>query len=431
MNQSLQKYTSANKQKLYLEKLNFQIELRLHSSPKDASLTSMRNNLPPPESPSLKRPSIRPPPSEWKNPIKEVVSEIRNSVFSEQSAIETRNSLNIAKSRTNSIIYQNWLKVSVPNFEVNSTFDFLSTNDLQALKSRNIRWLVNLNKEYSNTSKTATVIEIKEAESRIANIEKSIQQRTGTFPHESPIIKTKLARPPPNSLKNFESKLAFFEKHIEAKQLRLLIDKPIHISDLSVKTAYEKNVQVLKQLESEALTYGKGKRGATVIDELIKAQKSILQNKIELAKTAIHDGLTKTKKQLDNLKRKINSIKYSSKRVVYNQSIKIPSVKTSPFTTKNNLNRVPKKSYPVNYQKSFPKNKVWTKSHQGLIKDIKKAPGGVIIDANLDKSFISNVEKAKFDVFTNQIKILINGKWKTLDITKDWTIFKTRVGICK
>jgi len=270
----LEKFKEANREKFYNEKLRFQIQLRLHSSPKDASLITLRNNFNIKDSPYSKSISARPPPSQWKNPVNEVIIEIRDALFAEQKAIELRKPLDIAKARTNSTIYQNWLNVGVPNLTINSSYDILNISDLQILKTRNIRWLVNLHHEYGKTSKTTTALEIQEAELRIADIEKSIRQKANTFPNESLIVKTKFARPPPTSLKNFEAKLPFFEKQIEARELRLLIDKPIHITDLTVKTAYEKNIQILRQLESDALTYGKGKKGAVVIDELIEAQKS-------------------------------------------------------------------------------------------------------------------------------------------------------------
>lgn len=422
--QYLNKFTPDKREELYADKLRLQVEMRLHISPGDASLANL-SNAPAQKKYLLKNVSGRPPPSTSNTPVNDVLGEINTAIFAEQEALEVRDVLGIATARRNKIIYHEWLKVAFDHkVEINSPYQTLSVQDLKTLKLRNERFLVNLHKESIKTSSSQAAIEIKETELRIALIETIIQERPDAFPFASPYLDLSPVRGPP--LAEFEAKLPYFEKYTEAKELRLLSDLPFHIEDQRVKQAYEENIKSLKRLEENALIICKGSQGEAALNELIQTKKSILQNRstsltIVDNTVAVNEDLQSIALKISALSDKIDGLTVTQKTINW-QSI-TPNEESRAKETRS-LNQSSVKTNTANYNKAFPKNETWTKSKQGLINDIRKAPGGIIIDGKIKSQIGKDISRADFDVFATDIKILNKGRWYTVELTKNWTVLR-------
>jgi len=224
--------------------------------------------------------------------------------------------------------------------------------------------------------------------------------------------------PPLNELKIFESKMEYYIGKIEAIELRKLIDRPSPILNHTLKKVYNDNIAKLKLIENDILIHGRGTDGQYAIDSIVKSQQAITS---KINKSTINSS----KANIIIAENAIRDMKYGSRLSFFSQPNSIQENKTEIYSDKVRLTNNSKLrktiQRPINFQKLFPIDEKWTKSYKGLIKDIRKAPGGIIIDVALGTTFLKSIEKVYFDIFENTISMLVDDKWKTvyphLDLT--------------
>jgi hypothetical protein len=67
---------------------------------------------------------------------------------------------------------------------------------------------------------------------------------------------------------------------------------------------------------------------------------------------------------------------------------------------------------PKEFKDLFPAAEEWTRSEKGLIENLDRAPGGVIIDPSISSSFVSQIEVARVDPASGRIELRIGGRWR-------------------
>lgn len=416
------------KNDLFIKEARLQVELRLHHSPNDASLQSLRKLIPSNKTrPIIPQGPINGPPSRLKNPVQRVLREINNAYELEFDSIITRNPVGIAEARSKIKVYSRWLDTLSGRQLSSNPLSFLDDENLFKLKINLSDWLSALNKEkILKMSDPRIELEIKEASSKYTKIVKELADRNLYYRNDplfrwyhnasksTPYVKdiyfeiVKNKGPPPELIE-FEKKMEMYKNHFNAVELRKALDKPKIIPDQSLQRAYNKTIKEVKNAERKLLLHAKGEKGQKAIQSFKEISSKISSEQIN-------------KPAFQNVEREINNTLNAIKPGKTNLEL---SISPEPKPLIDNTVKPPKTIHRmklrkelnpyIRYQRLFPENKSWAKTYKGIIKDIRRAPGGVIIDFSLSKKFMNKVKEVRFDIFCEKIFILIEGHWKVVE----------------
>jgi hypothetical protein len=66
---------------------------------------------------------------------------------------------------------------------------------------------------------------------------------------------------------------------------------------------------------------------------------------------------------------------------------------------------------PKEFKELFPAAEQWTRSEKGLLENLGRAPGGIIIDPSIPSSLASQIEAARVDPTSGRIDLRLGGRW--------------------
>jgi hypothetical protein len=71
-------------------------------------------------------------------------------------------------------------------------------------------------------------------------------------------------------------------------------------------------------------------------------------------------------------------------------------------------------SLPEEYSGLFPEGEAWTKNYRDTVGDLRRAPGGIVIDATLPEALARRIERVEVDPSVGTLRLRIDGTWHQL-----------------
>lgn len=462
------------REQVFRRQLALQVNLRQHNAPGDASLAALRNSLPSVEPPPLPGSVPRGPPVS----IDAARNQLRAAHFDELNAVTRRDALAVAESRARALTTREWLR----HAQTGRPADKLglaetSTEHLQKLRDGWQQWRARLVVEQQTLPDTASVeLQIKEADVRIREIDAVIEYRllprpppdtggldAGVAPGGPP--------PPPKSpaARAFEKSWDRQLAHNELTELGKVTNEPrigrvdveeaaakafrtrIGAEAQSIRAAYDDTIQLQRQL----LVSGRGPDALESGKQLRQARALIQTAAEDLRASLSHPALrndpvaASAKALLTDIPRPpapaagdaygsaltaLEGARDAAEATVRPPDMQIQSVaggEASP--SPGNRIILPGKPEPApnpvirkpsEYTDLYPKGS-GSQSIRDWLKDPKRAPGGIIVDAALPAELAGRLKGLEVDTKSGEVKVSLDGSWRRLRQSPDPLLART------
>lgn len=449
----------------FQQRLALQVNSRLHTAPDDASLKVMRDELPKLKNPDLVSQTARGPPPT----VEEGLARIRSAQFDELTAVTRRDPVAIAKARAKLAANREWLRLASEDRPITSelVLSETSTEELLNLREGWQNWQANLMVEQQSPSHNASVdFQIKEARGRIGELDAIIERRLLRPPPEGgdfSAIAKGTGTPSTPRLRAFGRTWDRQLSHNELTELTKLSNDPTPVPDPGLREAAGKAVRAritaeakaireaygeTLRLEREVLISGRG-RAARESGEQIRRARNLIQSGAEDLRASLADPVFANDLEVSKLVKSLSDIpptkpgagansldrglialenaRDAEKIAVQPRDIEIQAVANSkapvepayritlpPMPADEGPNPLIKR--PIDY------GGLYGGRRQTLIetlKDLKRAPGGVIVDAKLPTQLAGRLKSLEVDVSTGAVKVLLDDSWRTLKTRED------------
>jgi hypothetical protein len=461
----------------FQRKLALQVRVRLHNAPNDAALATLRDTLPDVTPPSVSSTAIRGPP----NSAEIARNQLQAAHLDELKATTRRDPVAIAESRARAATSRKWLDVALKKQPAADKFGFSETPDEHLLNIRDgwQKWhdrLV-LEKQPLSASSAAVDLQLKEAQDRIRDIDVILERRL--LPRPPPdsggsSLASVPDGPPPQTgpelrafAKTWDRQLA----HNELTELAEIANQHRAINNVevgeaaakafqarvsgeaqSIRAAYDETLQLQRKL----LISGRGAEASESGKQLQQARKLIQSAAHELrtsladprlgadpavraATTSLADiprpsspitsggleqGLTALERARDAVETSAHPPDMQIHSLADGEASPGPAYRIrlagKPPEGSSSLVIKP----PDEYTTLYPKN-VRRQTLPEIIKDPKRAPGGVIIDAELPMELSRRLNGLEVDVNSGAVKVSLDGSWRTLKMRADPLLSRT------
>lgn len=449
----------------FQQKLALQVNLRSHNAPDDASLAVLRDEISKITSPSISPPRARGPPAS----VDQALTRLRSAQFEELTAVTRRDAVRIAQARADLTMSREWLRLARQKAPATGEYGLsaTSTEELTNLREGWQKWYAQLIVEQQSFPGSASVdLEIKEAKSQISELDATIERRLLIPPPDGGDFGAGSADkpgPPPGAetrafARTWDRQLA----HNELTELAKLSNQkapvpPFEISDaaakafrsrvaaeaMSIRAAYNETLQ----LQREVLISGRG-QGATESGRQIRQARRLIQSSAQDLRVSLGDPafannaeIIKVMKSLsdipppktgagsDNFGRALNALENArdaASVAIQPRAIEIQVVTDSkvapdaasrirlpPMPAEEVPNPVLKR--PADYKSLYNRRQTLIE----ILKDPKRAPGGVILDATLPAALADRVKQLEVETSSGSIKVLLDGSWQTVKLQPD------------
>jgi hypothetical protein len=450
----------------FQKRLALQVNSRLHTAPEDASLTFLRDGLPEIKPPVMSSPLARGPP----HSVEEALNRLASAQLEELNAVTRRDAIGIAGARAKLTATREWLRLNAADEQVINGLGFskTSTGDLIHLRKAWQQWLLKLNVEQqSGTSSAAVAFEINEARSRINELDARIERRLIIPPPEGGDLSTSTSGTDPPSPpatpearalnRDWDRRLA----QEEVGELAKLSNESRRVPNLDLKktaadafhTRINAEAQAIRnaydelpQLRRHVLISGRGQtavKAATKIHEARSLTQSAAQdlrtflsepayaNDPEVAKvlTSISDvpppnesgGRNNLQRALVALENAHDATAVAAKpKVMVVQAVSNSTVVADPAYRINlpPMQAKPRSPFikpPTDYNTLYSRRQTLPE----ILKDPKRAPGGVIIDAKLPADLANRLKRLEVNVSTGAVRVQLDESWQTLAVRED------------
>jgi hypothetical protein len=449
----------------FKQKLALQVNLRSHNAPEDASLAVLRDEISKITPPSMPPPNARGPPAS----IDEALNRLRSAQFEELTAVTRRDAVRIAKARADLTMNREWLRLARQNAPATGEYGLsaTSTEELSYLREGWQKWYAELIVEQQSPPGNASVdLEINQAKNQITELDAIIERRLLTPPPDGGDFGVGSAGkplPPPGSetrafARTWDRQLAHNELTELAKLSNQKAPVPsLEISDAaakafrtriaaeatSIRDAYNETLQ----LQRKVLISGRG-QAATESGRQIRQAQRLIRSSAENLRISLGDPVfandpeiikvvkslseippTKTGGGSDSLGRGLNVLenaREAAEVAVQPPTIEIQAVADSkaaadaasrirlpPMPAEEVSNPLIKR--PADYKSLYHRRQTLIE----ILKDPKRAPGGVIVDATLPAPLADRVKKLEVETSSGSVKVLLDGLWRTVKLRPD------------
>ncbi len=459
----------------FQRKLALQVRVRLHNAPDDASLAVLRDTLPKVTPPSVSSPAIRGPPDS----AGIARNQLQTAHLDELSATMRRDPVAIAQSRARAATSRKWLNAAFKDRLVADKFGFSETSTEHLLNVRDgwQNWHDRLVVEKQALSPSAAVdLQLKEAQGRIRDIDVILEHRhlprppdaggsslssvpDGPTPPTGPEARA-FARTWNQQIAHNElSELAEIANHYRAinnveigESATKAFQARVSAEAQSIRAAYDETLRLQRNL----LISGRGAEATESGKQLQQARKLIRSAAHELrtsladprfgadpvvraATTSLADIPRPTgPPEADGLGRGLTSLERA--RDTIGTSARPPDMQIHSLANgeaapgpahRIRLAGTPPEGSgslvikpPADYTNLYPKNSR-PQTLPDLLKDPKRAPGGVIVDAVLPLELSRRLNGLEVDVNNGAVKVSLDGSWRTVKMRPDPLLLRT------
>jgi hypothetical protein len=422
---------------LFEKHLAYQVELRLSNSPGDASLNALRDLLPRMQEPVYRVAPKRPPPT-----VKDTIDDLEQAVREEKDATILRDPVRRAVVRARIDADLKWLEINGTARDLRSPWgaDLVSTETLKSLRKEYADWQFRLTEESGGIRSEASVFEMEHVRQRLSEIDAALDGRTfhwgqdGGPIAEDPTVSPRTPNPRgprpsgPPATQSYEIGMERDRLSSELKYLQQEADTPGALENVSLRRAITQTGADLKaetdrligraraaldRAEINLLENGRGTRGAAEGAKLLRARQAIAagENPADLAYTLESSPFLKARSTspstLTVLTENPSLPKSGAARA---QLLELP-IRRGSLAGGAAANQA-----VAEFEDLFPRTDraqdFWTRSYKGVMEDLRRAPGGIVIDAKLPAAVGTRIEKAQFDPETGDLRLLIGGSLK-------------------
>ena len=448
----------------FQKRLALQVNLRLHTAPQDASLAVLRDAIPKTTSPSIPSAPARGPPTS----VDDALTQFRAAQFDELSAISRRDAPAIARARAKLKVSREWVRRALPDSQITDGLDFSDTSADLILRERWQNWYAALGAEQKPGMSSASVdFELNEAKSQLKELTAKLERKLIIPPPEGGDFNTSSSGtdpPQPPSTPEARALNREWDRRLayeESSELVKLSNEPRNIPDIELKkaatdavhtrikaeaaairTAYDETPQLRRQV----LISGRGKtalEAATRINEaheLIQSAAQDLRTFLADPAFANNSEMTKVRSLLadipppkagggtNNLERGLIAFEKAhdattvaaQPRGMVIQAVSNSTVVADPayrITLAPQAETIsnPLIKRPVDYDSLYKRRQTLPE----MLKDPKRAPGGVIIDAKLPPDLARSLKRLEVNVNTGAIRVQLDESWQALAVRED------------
>jgi hypothetical protein len=443
--------------------LALQVNARLLWNPSDASLMVLKDTAgtitPPSVHPDRPRPPPDDPPGGGADGFKRAVSEYRSAILAQLEATVQRNPGALALARARARTYGEWLRLAgVDNGGSANGLSLVGTEDLTSLREGYRRWYAALVSEsQSKPFDSGVQLDLHDAAAQLHGIDNELRGRLIASSDPSLPDMTGLglrfARGPPKAIVAYDRAWKHNLFHDQVVELQREMDRHREIPDVQLPSRWaaaahsqvQEDARILqaswndlKSIELQVLTDGRGDSGATAGRTVIEAQKSVSSNVATLLDSArlLHDKGVLTEAEWESLRSGLTPIaeQMDGGNVAFNDAIGLvekakdihiakgpdailvataeldhpDAPDSASFVLKPRPGGgPPPQSRPLSDFRTLSRDGNWSDVDHAL-KDVYKAPGGVIVSPDLAASDITSIRQARIDISSGQLDLLIS-----------------------
>jgi hypothetical protein len=423
--------------------LAFQIELRLTHSPRDSAMLALRDRLPKSPFRIVPTTAARPPPTS-----EAALADLDSALKADKAATLTRDPISRAKARARATTDLEWLKATGFSRQTNSEWglDLVSDETLTILRKDYLAWRLHLESEAIAGGSPTVDRETRDVNRLLEQIDAELDRRSfgwgpnDQLPPEDPSLWLPARpTPPPQPGGGSTTELRAYETTMKSRQLSLellylqqekdLEGPPVNVA---LQNELQKTASALEsenaslfslakkavaETESNLLEDGRGTQAAIEGERVLKAKKIIQTN------GSPSEALTAVEKSayFHAQKRSESTLRILSERSQMDagpagkpEMIEIP---VRPQASTNPPRGI------SGFDDHFPATSLekdnWTRSFRGVIQDIERAPGGVVVDAHLPEQWKQHISKAKVDTSNGSFSLLVDGQWSRVEPSVD------------
>jgi hypothetical protein len=450
----------------FKQRLALQVNSRLHTAPQDAALAVLRDRIPDIPSPTKPTQLTRGPPQS----AEDALTKLSSTRFDELNAVNRRDTVAIAKSRARLNATREWFRLAQPNLQVTDGINLseTSTSDLIHLRKGWQKWYASLIIEQQQGPQSASLAaEIKEAQGQINELDARIERRLMIPPPEGGDFSTSTSgTDPPRSPSSPEIR-AFNRDwnrrlaHEEVSELTKLSNNPRTLPEIEISkattealhTRIKAEAQTIRnsydeifRLRREVLISGRGQTAADAVEKIHEARK-LIRSAAEDLRTFLADpryandpvvpevlrsisdippsnsppGATNLQRGLTALENAHDAVAIAREPrgiviqgVSNSNAVGDPAFRINlPPPPNETANPVLKK--PADYENLYRRRQTLPE----MLKDPKRLPGGVVIDAKLPQDLANRLKGLEVNVDSGTIKVLLDNTWRTLTAKED------------
>lgn len=445
--------------------LRIQVELRSQSNPQDPHLAVLQKQLsrgPPngtdggplgPDDPWIPSPRVpkppRPPPSSAEATVERLVA----ATHDELTALERGDLTQLARARARVTAYSHWLRTVAGQVADVSELAVLTDDQLLNSLERYSRFLAadELSPSITEVRWKRKIASVRHTEI-LKEVERRALSRREALDAGESLIHRIAETPPTAQQLASERRMGASIAHEEAMEARKLADmsSPLPSRSLNALAANSQTESLrsdarllaagwddLQLARRDLLISGRGEavgqraRAITDAESTLRSAAATLQERI----AAVNGGLETESKLLRRFALRGNPVD------VHAALVKVELIRAGGFHTEKVVveitradiaaeahreadrievvaGHIPspadKAAAPKEFNELFPATEQWTKSEGALLENLRRAPGGVIIDASLQDPIASKIEEARVDPNSGRIDVRVGRRWRHL-----------------
>jgi hypothetical protein len=455
----------------FQRQLALQVEFRLHSAPGDATLTALRSSLSEVTPPSMISPAPRGPPES----LQAARQRLQAAQLEEVNALTIRDPVRVAKARAHANAVREWLgmmareRVQLDRLGLSET----SPEHLISIRKKWKNWHDHLSAQQRSDPHASIQAALDDASAKLREIDVAIERKL--LPRPPPPPGGDGAPLPPDTpdppkgpdVRAFERTWERQTAHREVSELAHARNELNGIMDAgideaaakafnervvaeatSLRTAFDETPQMQRRL----LVNGRGPESAEAGKLLMKARRDIQASAQELldflkdpklgasaeadkARALIRDFARAPEgaEGGGGLRRALTSLEVARDAVdagtrggfVEIQAVTKGGAAPPPPEFRIKLAQVPPASNtgtlikrPTDYTDLYQKGK-GAGTFKEVMQDIRRAPGGVVVDAALPDEMARRIEALSVDAETGAVKVRIGGSSRALKMQPD------------
>jgi hypothetical protein len=394
-------------------------------------------------------------------PPKSPIEALKTGHFDLLTSIQTRDPIGRAKAKAILNAETQVLRAAqIENFAVlDLGLAVLTDDDLAKLKDGYLQWEKSLVREQTVTNKDLIELEIQETKQHFKDIEnEQLRRMKGDYIFGPPQVSSALKYIKDSVEWNAACRARdyAFKRHY-ALLLKFEVDRPREVPSASLRRTYEEalNERLLSEVallnacwgelcEFERLTLLEqggsaattghmilrtkrqlAKVGTEIVDRLtrifgteippkmrVTVPSAYLSRAASLESTSIESSLV----TLEQIRRNVSEFHKQSPEVRF--LVEDPAThrkQTLAFVDRviaKGPGKLPEPLPNPRFDDLFPRNDPHAQTFKDLLKDLKSAPGGIVVDLALSKDFLRNVHEARIDIETGNIELFIGKTWK-------------------
>ena len=456
----------------FQRQLALQVEFRLHSAPGDATLTALRSNVSGVTPPSMVSPAPRGPPES----LQVARQRLQAAQLEEVDALRLRDTVRVAKARAHATTVREWVGMMTRQGAQLDRLGFSETSSehLISIREKWKNWHDHLSAQQRSDPHASVKAALDDAAAKLREIDVAIERKLLPRPPPPPPPDGAGAPLPPDApdppkgpdVRAFERTWERQTAHREVSELARARNELTRIMDAgideaavkafnervvaeatSLRTAFDETPQMQRRL----LVNGRGPESAEAGKLLMKARRDIQASAQELldflkdpklgasaeankARALIRD-IARAPQGAEGgggLRRALTSLEVARDAVdagTRGGFVEIQAVTKGgaapPPEFRIKLAQVPPApntgtliKRPTDYTDLYQKGK-GAGTFKEVMKDIRRAPGGVVVDATLPDELARRIEALNVDVETGAVEVRLGGSSRALKMRPD------------